>query len=67
MNTDKDFSLKEMMEDFANLLNNSWYYVGCMGLTPLPGDQERHQKYLKELHKKWESKLDQRFLIKDKE
>lgn len=67
MNTNEKFSLKELLDDFANLLDNSWYYVGCMGLTPLPGDQERNQKYLKELYEKWEFQLNQRFLMKDGE
>ncbi len=55
--------LKDMMNDFQDLLENTWYFVRTRDSKILSGQQELDEKYIKDLHKKWEQTLSKRFLM----
>jgi len=61
----KQAELKDMMADFENLIDNAWYYVRTKSCTSLPGEQEKNEAYIKELHSKWEKRLNERFVMDD--
>lgn len=58
-------NLKELMDDFYNLIEDAWVFVRKRNLTPLPREQEKNEKYVKDLFEKWEKKLNQRHLMEE--